>query len=123
MLGEYEELRRLAEAGLEKDREIEKLKARIDDLEIDVPPSERSNTEEGEALRLYIDELQREISTLREQADMRDKEGTSLRGSTNSSRRGSLLSMMMNGGSTHGPAVPIPNLPKEIESRINELEG
>lgn len=118
----YEELRRLAEAGLEKDREIEKLKARIEDLELDLPPNERSNTEESEALRLYIDELQREISTLREQSDMRDKEDTSVGGSANSQTRGSLLSMMMYGGSTHGPAGPSPSLPQEVESRFNELE-
>ena len=119
----YEELRRLAEAGLEKDREIERFRVRIAQLESEVPATVCNNDEEGEALRLYIDELQTEISNLRENAAaMRDHSDNSTRGAINVGRRGSLLSKMMQGNSSHGPAVPTHDQPDDVERRIHVLE-
>lgn len=110
----YDELRRLAEAGLEKDRELEKMKARLEDLEADeTPPSELNNNEEADALRAYIHELQIEISKLREEADERVNE------EANPARRTSLLSMLT-GNSEHGSKAP---MPQNDEDRVNELEG
>lgn len=123
----YEELRRLAEAGLEKDREIERMRIRIEQLESESPTTEQNNNnnnhanEEGEALRLYIDELQKEISNLREDAAaLRDQSESSDKGSLNLGKRSSLLSKMIHGTSSHGP--PVHDLPDDVEKRINDLE-
>jgi myosin-5 len=121
----YEELRRLAEAGLEKDREIEKLKAKIEDLEADEPPTELNNTDEVKHLRLYIHELQIEISKLREQTETHSR-GSTERSSTekNSSKRSGLLSILLPGGSDHG----LKSHPQdaatsdETDDRVGELE-
>ena len=120
----YEELRRLAEAGLEKDREIEKLRIRIKQIESEGPTLEQNNTtEEGEALRLYIDELQKEISNLRENAAaLRDQSENNDRGSLDVGKKSSLLSKMMHGNSSHGPVIPAHDLADDVEGRINDLE-
>lgn len=73
MIKRYSELRRLAEAGLEKDREIERLKEVVDEFDLQKQPQEFCNSEESEHLKLYINELQKEIGVLREQVD--DYEG------------------------------------------------
>ena len=69
MIKRYSELRRLAEAGLEKDREIERLKEAVDELETSHKPQEFGNSEESDHLKLYINELQKEIGALREKVD------------------------------------------------------
>jgi myosin V len=69
MIKRYSELRRLAEAGLEKDREIERLKEAVDEIESSQTPQEFGNSEESEHLKLYINELQKEIGVLREKVD------------------------------------------------------
>lgn len=73
MIKRYSELRRLAEAGLEKDREIERLKEVVDEFDLQKQPQEFCNSEESEHLKLYINELQKEIGVLREKVD--DHEG------------------------------------------------
>ena len=122
----YEELRRLAEAGLDKDRQIDKLKARIgdlevetriEDLEVDEPPPELNNNEEGDALRTYIDELQKEIGVLKEQADT-----ATIIASQPTPRRSSFLSLMMQGTSTHGPPSQDDDIFMNAENHINKLE-
>mmetsp|Transcript_1151 Transcript_1151/g.1867 ORF Transcript_1151/g.1867 Transcript_1151/m.1867 type:complete len:1659 (-) Transcript_1151:525-5501(-) len=118
----YEELRRLAEAGLEKDNQIDKLKSRIEDLETDEPPAELSNNEEVTTLRIYIHELQKEISKLREDADNANSAAPAA-----PNRRGSLLSIIMS-GSEHGSRVGSRVQPQDTlvdegsETRMGELE-
>jgi len=70
----YEELRRLAEAALEKDKEIASLRERLDKLSDDSDggrPSELSNNSEADGMRQYITELQQELQQLR--GDGREK--------------------------------------------------
>jgi myosin-5 len=115
----YEELRRLAEAGMEKDHEIEKLKALIEELDSDdAPPIELSNNEEVMTLRTYIHELQNEIANLREDIDNASEANRSV-----APRRSSLLSIIMS-GSEHGKRSQPQDteVEEDVEARINELE-
>ena len=59
----YSELRRLAEAGLEKDKEIARLREKFEYLgnESERQPRELTNSSEAEHLRKYIAELQKEL--------------------------------------------------------------
>jgi len=90
MIRRYSELRRLAEAGLEKDLEIERLKSVVEDLEIQSPPEEFTNSEESDHLKLYINELQKEISFLREKVDTYEGRNGSSKSLTPSKKRGFL---------------------------------